>query len=137
VRTHLYLSTENKIRSLLQSGFTPNGVIGQGYKRSTVYKVFNRIKTFSGYVRKPDWAIENIVFDQANVRYLPSDLVHITFDVVNLSSNDLYVVNIGIQTEWMIRDNVWSRSLTYFVLQPFMIFLEIDHSDRLLILMIE
>lgn len=65
-----------------------------------------------------DWAIENIVFDQANVRYLPGDLVHIAFDVVNLPSNDLYVVNIGIQTDWMIRDNVWSRQSVNDILKP-------------------
>src|SRR6266487_3300551 len=62
---------------------------------------------YSGILRKPDWAIENCRFDKANERYLPGENVTLSFDIKNLSYSNMYVANIGIQTDWMIIDGTW------------------------------
>ncbi len=62
---------------------------------------------YSGILRKPDWMIENCRFDKANERYLPGENVTLSFDFKSLSYGDMYVANIGIQTDWMIIDGTW------------------------------
>jgi len=101
------MGIEDKIRELLQDGNSAASVIDRGYKKSTVYKIYNTLKTFSGKITKPDWIIENIVFNNPNIRYLPGDSITVSYYFKNNSDRDIYIVNIGIQTEWMIKDHTW------------------------------
>ena len=62
---------------------------------------------YSGILRKSDWTIENCRFDKPNERYLPGDNMTLSFDFKSHSYSDMYVANIGIQTDWMIMDGRW------------------------------
>lgn len=79
-----------------------------GFKKSTVYKVYETFQSYSGAVTKPVWTIENIRLDRGvDGRYLPGDKINVSFFFKNNADRDLYVVNIGIQTEWMIKEGIW------------------------------
>ncbi len=112
------MGIEDEIRELLQKGNTPQSVIDLRYKKSTVYKIYNTLKTFTGTVNRPDWTIENIIFNKSDMRYLPGESVAVNFYFKNNSQHDLYVVNIGIQAEWMIRDNTWYSQKLNEVIRP-------------------
>lgn len=100
------LGIEDKIRSELIQGTSVKSLIVSGYKRSTVYKVNGDIRTVSEHIT-PQWSIGNIRFDKYDRHYNSGEAVRITFDLKNLSSMNLYVRKIGIQTEWMIKENIW------------------------------
>ena len=112
------MGREDEIRNLLQEGHTPISLIHRGHKKSTVYKIYNTLKTFSGKITKPNWIIENIVFNKPTVRYLPGESITVSFYFKNNSERDLYVVNVGIQTEWMIKDHTWYSQKLNIVLKP-------------------
>lgn len=112
------MGIENEIRELLQTGNPAASVIDRGYKKSTVYKIYNTLKTFSGKITKPEWTIENIVFNNPNIRYLPGDSITVSFYFKNNSDRDIYIVNLGIQTEWMIEDHTWYSQKINTVLKP-------------------
>jgi len=112
------MGVEDEIRELLQNGNSPTSVIEMGFKKSTVYKIYNSIKTFSNKINKPNWIIENIIFNKPNTRYLPGESVSVNFYFKNNSERDLYIINLGIQTEWMIKDNTWYSQKLNSVLKP-------------------
>jgi hypothetical protein len=97
---------EEQIRQLLLTGQSPKSVIEKGFKKSTVYKVYDSVKQFTNPVNLPKWTIEAIAFNN-NGRYMPGNTAQINFYFKNNSDRDLYIVNLGVQPEWMIKQNQW------------------------------
>lgn len=98
-----HMGKEEQIRVLIEQGHTPPlPLIEKGFSKSTVYKVYATTRTFSGIVRNSEWIIENVRHDKD--RYFPSEFMILSFDLVNLSHKDLYVLNVGVQGEWMLAE---------------------------------
>jgi hypothetical protein len=98
------MSTEDEILNRLLQGYTPSQLIDEGFKKSTVYKVYQKVKVHSSQTNKPQWLITNI--SPAEPRALPGQKASISFQFENNSGKDLYLYRIGIWTEWM-QDNMW------------------------------
>lgn len=113
------MGIEDEIRSLLHQGVQVKDIIEtRGYKKSTVYKVADTIRTFSRNVEPPQWTIENIRLNKYDVRYMPGEAVRIDFSFRNKSSRDFYLINVGIQTEWMTKQNIWFSQTIKEVVRP-------------------
>ncbi len=93
------MALEEDIRSNLLKGIMPQQLIQQGYKKSTVYKIHNEIRTHTTNTVKPNWSVENMTFN--NRRYLPGEVVPVDFVFRNTSPLDIYLTRIGIQPEWL------------------------------------
>lgn len=100
------MGAEDQIRYELLQGTDHKDLIKRGYKKSTVYKVRQTIHTITKHLSPPQWSIEYIRFDKPNGYYKSGEAVRISFDLKNKSERDLYVKNIGIQTEWMKKDDI-------------------------------
>ena len=70
-----------------------------GYKKSTVYKVYSKFRTYLTPVSRPKWTITNVKFNKS--RYLPGERVYVSFYFKNKTDKDFYLYRIGVQTEWM------------------------------------
>ncbi len=113
------MGIEDEIRNYLHQGLTPKQVIeNHNFKKSTVYKVAETIQTFSDNVNPPEWSILNIRFNKPNDRYMPGEAVQVNFTFQNQSNRDLYVINIGIQTEWMIKESKWYSQQVKALIKP-------------------
>jgi len=112
------MGVEDEIRQLLQNGNSAKTIIEMGFNKSKVYEIENNLKTLTNKITRPEWVIENILYDKLLIRYLPGDTASVTFYFKNNSKKDLYVVNIGIQTEWMIRDNSWHCQKFNGIIKP-------------------
>ena len=97
------MGIEDTIRSFLEQNYSPQSLIEKGYSKSTVYKIYSTTRTFQSTLRSSDWLVEDIHYNKP--RYLPGDTIIIRFDLTNLSDKDLYLMNVGLQTEWMIDNN--------------------------------
>jgi len=97
------MGVEEEIRKQLLQGYTPRQLIQKGYQKSTVYKVYNSIKQhiYTTDINKPGWQITNIRFNREGARYLPGDIVSLSFSFHNLSNNDIYLYRIGLNAEWL------------------------------------
>lgn len=113
------MGIEDEIRSYLHQGFTPKQLIeNYDYKKSTVYKVAETIQTFSDNVNLPEWSILNIQFNKPHERYMPGEAARVNFTFQNQSNRDLYVINIGVQTEWMIKEGMWYSQQVKGLVKP-------------------
>ena len=97
------MGIEDEIRSYLASGYNPQQIIRQfGYKKSTVYKVHNEQKMGTALVMPISWSIQDTSFDRGpDSRYLPGEIATVSFNLINQSSCDLYIVSMGVQPEWL------------------------------------
>ena len=113
------MGIEDDIRYKIHQGIPIKTLIeNEGYKKSTAYKVLDTIKTYSRPVNQPEWSIERIQFNKSDWRYMPGDAVRITFSFRNQSQRDLYIINIGIQTEWMVNEKIWYSQSLKELLKP-------------------
>ena len=96
------MSIEDDIANRLLQGYTPNQLIDEGFKKSTVYKVNQKITARSMPTTKPDWQIINIT--PYEPRAAPGRTITISFTYKNTSKKDTYLYRIGIWTEWMQQD---------------------------------
>jgi len=108
------MGIEDNIRDLLSKGHTPQEVIKQGYRKSTVYKVYSEFTTEVVPVTEPMWHIN---WRLPKERYLPGETVAIRYSIRNSSGLDLYVYQSGLQPEWM-DDGEWYIREDSFLLQP-------------------
>jgi len=95
------LGKEDEIREYLMQGYTPKQLISMGYRKSTVYKVYNSVKSFFTSTTKPDWVVD---ITPAEPRCLPGKSVLMKFRFENKSDRDLYLYRVGVSTEWMTSD---------------------------------
>lgn len=93
------MGIEDDILRLLSQGYSPSDVITQGFKKSTVYKVYSQFYQDPTSTHKGAWYVEGI--KPSKERYLPGEMITVSCRLRNLTAYDLYVANFGIQTEWM------------------------------------
>jgi hypothetical protein len=103
---------EQEIRNLLLQGYSPKFIISKGFKKSTVYSIYNELSTITNTINKPSWEIINLNTDRGffttnTPRYLPGERLIIIYDFINTSNKDLYLIKLGIQPEWLINENKW------------------------------
>ena len=93
------MGTEDQIAVRLQQGATRKQLIGEGFRKSTVYKVAELVRSqFQAPTPNP------LVFVQLATdreRYLPGTTAQTTFTLTNQSSADLYIFPAGIRPEWL------------------------------------
>jgi len=95
------LGKEDEIREYLLQGYTPQQVINMGYSKSTVYKVYESVKSFLTSATKPDWVV---YITPTKPRCLPGKSVSMNFKFENKSERDLYLYRVGVSAEWMASD---------------------------------
>lgn len=93
------MGVQDEITKYLQDGYTPQQIISMGYKKSTVYKVHETLKTYITQIGKADWYATDIRFNEP--RYLPRDKISVSFSFENTSSKDMYLYEMGIWVEWL------------------------------------
>jgi hypothetical protein len=103
------MSTEDDIARRLLQGYTPNQLIEEGFKKSTVYKVNQEIKTRLTQTVKPEWTITSL-FPQ-EPRAMPKQNLTLSLQFENSSDKDMYLYKIGIWTEWMEKDTWVSQDV--------------------------
>lgn len=109
------MGVEDEIRSLLGRGYSPQEIIRQGYKKSTVYKIHSDFVPQTVPVAAPPWAI----YSQLDKpRYLPGDTSAIRYSITNRSGMDLYISQTGIQPEWLFKEASWHAQEGRFLLHP-------------------
>lgn len=100
------MAIQEEISNYLQEGHTPQQIINKGYRKSTVYKVYDTFKTYVTQIGKPDWSIIDIKYNNPNKRYLPRENISISFNFENTSGRDVYINRMGIWIEWL-KPEVW------------------------------
>lgn len=97
------MGIEEEIRGRLLRGYAPQQLVSEGYRKSTVYKVYDSVKLGQVPVTSPTWFAQNYNFHQ--LRYMPGQTIPISFTFRNNSQFDLYLYRIGIQPEWLRADS--------------------------------
>jgi len=107
------MGIEDNIRELLSQGYSPQEVIREGYRKSTVYKVYSELTTEIVPITAPAW---QIAWQPANKRYLPGQTAVFSYSVRNTSGIDLYVYRSGLQPQWL--EGEWYAKENRFLLHP-------------------
>jgi hypothetical protein len=105
---------EEQIASRLQQGAEPKDLVAEGFRKSTVYKVAETLRTHHAPTPAPLVAV-NLVPDKD--RYLPGDVAQLRFGLTNYSSIDLYVFQAGVRPEWL-EATQWIPSLQRKLVRP-------------------
>ena len=95
------MGIQDEISKYLLEGHTPQQIINMGYRKSTVYKVYETLKTYKTQTSKPEWFVTNIMFNKPNKRYLSKESISISFNFENSSQRDIYLHKMGIWIEWL------------------------------------
>lgn len=109
------MGIQDEISKYLEEGYKPQQIISMGYKKSTVYKVHETLKTYITQISKPDWFITNIRFNKPNERYLPGEKISVSFNFENTSGKDMYLYRMGIWVEWLKSDEWYVQDVKYLV----------------------
>lgn len=100
------MSIQDEISKYFLEGYSPRQIIDMGYRKSTVYKVYETLKTYKTQTSRPEWLVTNIMFNKQNKRYLSKESVSISFNFENTSHRDMYLHKMGIWVEWL-KPNEW------------------------------
>jgi hypothetical protein len=93
------LGTEERIAEMLQQGWSPKRLIDErGFRKSTVYKVADSIRSQQGSSPSSMWTVS---MEAGRDRFLPGDSAVLAFTVTNQSPADLYIFQAGVQPEWL------------------------------------
>lgn len=108
------MGVEDEIGQLLQQGWTPKQLIDQNrFRKSTVYKVADSLRSLQGASPAPLWSV---VIDPGRDRFLPGETAVLACTVVNQSAADLYIFQAGVQPEWLV--DQWIYALQRRLLRP-------------------
>lgn len=92
------MGKEDEIREYLLQGYTPKHVINMGYNKSTVYKVYESIKSFLTSTTKPDWVV---YITPTEPRCLSGESISMKFKLK--SDKDLYLYRVEFQQSgWLV-----------------------------------
>ncbi len=105
------MGIQEEISKYLQEGYTPQQIINKGYRKSTVYKIYDTFKTYITQIGKPDWSIADIMFNNPNKRFLPLENISISFNFENTSDKDMYINRLGIWSEWFKPDEWYAQDV--------------------------
>ena len=90
---------EDEIRRKLLEGYTPQQLVQEGYRKSTIYKVHLTTRAQLLPISQQAWSIHNISFQ--NARFSPGQIIPVGFVFRNDSPLDMYITRIGVRSEWM------------------------------------
>lgn len=110
------MGIQNEIEDYLRKGYTPQQLIDMGHKKSTVYKVYNALKSYVMPTTKPEWVIENVL--PSPLRCLPGNTVSMSFSFRNTSDRDLYLYRVGAHFEWMKNPYEWFAQEVKDLIRP-------------------
>jgi hypothetical protein len=82
----------------LQQGATPSQLLSEGFRKSTVYKVAEALRSQRAPA-PPSLITVELRPDRA--RYQPGEVAQLTFVLHNNSGHDLYIFQVGIRPEWI------------------------------------
>lgn len=99
------MGVEDEIEDCFKQGYNAQQIINKGFKKSTVYKVYQTIKSYSMPVNPPQWSIEDI--NPWILRYQPGQNASINFSFKNSSDRDIYLHRVGLRLEWMADAGQW------------------------------
>lgn len=92
------MGIEDDILMRLQQGSTPSQLVAGGFRKSTVYKVAEALRS----LRAPaPVSLVAVQLQPDRARYLPGEVAQLTFVVTNNSGVDLYVFQVGVRPEWL------------------------------------
>lgn len=92
------MGKEDEIALRLQGSATPRQLVAEGFRKSTVYKVAESLRTQQSEAPSAPIVVD-LKTDQE--RYLPGSVALATFTVSNRSQSDLYVFQVGARPEWI------------------------------------
>ncbi len=103
------MGVEEKIRTMLLQGYEPKTLVrDHGFKKSTVYKVYDNVRTVEDDIKPHEWTFENILINgQSQPQIMPGSTIRVSFSFRNDANRDFYVVNPGVQPEWTVHENKW------------------------------
>jgi len=110
------MGIQNEIEEHLRQGYAPQQLIDMGYKKSTVYNVYQSIKSYMVPVNRPKWVIENIT--PWPIRHLPGQKMSMIFSFKNTSDKDVYLHRIGVHFEWMKDPYEWFAQEVRDLIKP-------------------
>lgn len=110
------MGVEDEIEDFLRQGYNPQQIIGKGFKKSTVYKVYQTIKSYSMPVNPPQWSIEDIM--PWPFRYQPGQNASVSFSFKNSSDRDIYLHRLGLHLEWMKDGHEWFAQEVRDLIRP-------------------
>jgi hypothetical protein len=100
------VGVEEDIAQRLLNGATPKQLVAAGFRKSTVYKVADGLR--SHQVTTP---VSQVLVDlnSDHPRYLPGQTASLTFTVTNRAPVDFYLFQCGVRPEWF-PDDQWIPS---------------------------
>jgi len=92
------MGTEDEIAVRLQQGATPRQLLAEGFRKSTIYKVADALKSRQSPAPK---ALVSATLTTDRDRYLPGQNALLSFSIANYAPADLYVFQAGVRPEWL------------------------------------
>jgi hypothetical protein len=109
---------EEDIAHRLALGTTVQELIAAGYKRSTVYKVAASFRIQQGALPDTMFTVDMRPDRGPEAHYLPGEVAQLTFVLTNEAPGDLYVLEAGVQPEWLAPVSQWIFSTQRRLLGP-------------------
>src|SRR5260221_8142468 len=110
----MFMGKEESIALRLQAGATPRQLVLEGYRKSTVYKVAEGLRSQRSATPASPITVQ-MATDRE--RYLPGESAFLAFTVGNQTANDLYVFQVGVRPEWMSATD-WIPAVIRRLLSP-------------------
>jgi len=95
------MGIEEQIALRLQQGSTPRDLLAEGFRKSTVYKVAESLRSQRAPIPTP---LVGVQMECDRDRYLPGEAAQVSFVITNSSVADLYVFQAGVRPEWLEPD---------------------------------
>ena len=92
------MGKQDEIRKHLSQGVIPEQLIQMGYSKSTVYKIYQDVRSYLTSIPPPPWVIS---YTPGEPRGLPGNRITMNFDFENRSDRDLYLNKVGLEMEWL------------------------------------
>jgi hypothetical protein len=92
------MGIEEQIALRLQQGVAPRDLIGEGFRKSTVYKVFDALRPHQAPTPAP-LLLVHLTTDRTS--YPPGVAAQASFAVTNQTAADLYIFQAGVRPEWL------------------------------------
>jgi hypothetical protein len=100
------MGIEEQIALRLQQGASPKDLLAAGFRKSTVYKVVEALRSHRAPAPSSLLVVQ---LQPERQRYLPGDVANLSFTLTNNSGADLYLFQTGIRPEWLGLDE-WMPS---------------------------
>jgi hypothetical protein len=95
------MKIEEQIGHRLRQGVPAAQLVGQGFRKSTVYKVLDSLRAPANSLAPTPLVTVHMTTNSE--RYLPGATVQATFTLTNNSGADMYIFQAGVRPEWISR----------------------------------